>query len=875
MSDAVTRLNAALEDRYRIERELGEGGMATVYLADDLKHERKVALKVLKPELAAVVGAERFLAEIKTTANLTHPHILPLHDSGEADSFLFYVMPHVEGESLRQRLDREHQLPVDDAVQIAKNVAEALDYAHSHGVIHRDIKPANILLQAGKPVISDFGIALAVSVGGGHRLTETGLSLGTPHYMSPEQAVGDAQVGTATDIYALGCVLYEMLVGEPPHTGSTPQAVLGKIITEPPAPVTKQRPAVPANVEATIQKALEKVPADRFRRTADIAAALVDPGFRGDGAVGVASEGFAGYWNRLSVAFAALSLLLFGALVVMAIRAPHSDHGPPFRVAIGLPSGQSLPRAARPAAISPDGDGIAYVAVSETGSLLHYLPHDQVQGIPLPGTNGARFPFFSPNGDWIGFFARNTLWKVRTTGGEVQSITVTGSSGINGATWSENDTIYFTRSTSEGVLKAPATGGSFETVSETGSVHWWPFALPGGRYLLVQLNRPSGTPQGAAIGILDTQTGEARVLIDRGLGPVYSPSGHVLYGLGDGRLMAAPFDLDRLDITGPSVPVARGLLDLVGTGVSAAVSTTGSLIYLTDAEPAPGSVVSVSRSGEERPIPGVDCSCADPSYSPDGRMLAVRGRAGEGRILLYDLNDRTSVPITVVGTTPMAPEWRPPDGSHVVFYGFGMNRVYIIPVDGSQPASDLMEPGVDTNAGSWTPDGRWYVFTQQFPELYEARVLRMDPTADTEAEVLTSGSVDYAPQVSPDGRWLAYQSRVSGRDEIWVRPYPDGGASVQVTSGGATSPLWSPDMGEIFYRVGSAVWSVEVDGSQGFRMGERGELFDGPYESSAFGAVYDVHPDGGSFVMTKLGTWEGGLVLVHDFFEELKRRVPN
>ncbi len=230
-ADSTTRLNAALEGRYRIGHELGKGGMATVYLADDLKHERKVALKVLKPELAAVVGADRFLAEIKTTANLQHPHILPLFDSGEADGLLFYVMPYVGGESLRDRLDREHQLPVDDAVRISTHLAEALDYAHRQGVIHRDIKPANVLLQDGKPVISDFGIALAVDAAGGGRLTETGLSLGTPHYMSPEQATGDTQVGPATDTYALGCVLYEMLVGEPPHTGSTPQAILGKIIT--------------------------------------------------------------------------------------------------------------------------------------------------------------------------------------------------------------------------------------------------------------------------------------------------------------------------------------------------------------------------------------------------------------------------------------------------------------------------------------------------------------------------------------------------------------------------------------------------------------------------------------------------------------------
>ena len=229
MPDPITRLNAALEGRYRIGSELGEGGMATVYLADDIKHERKVALKVLKPELAAVVGAERFLAEIKTTANLQHPHILPLFDSGEADGFLFYVMPYVEGETLRERIDREKQLPVDEAVRIAAAIANALDHAHRQDVIHRDIKPANILLQDGEPVVADFGIALALGAAGGNRLTETGLSLGTPYYMSPEQATSDQEVGPASDTYALACVLYEMLVGEPPFAATTARAVLVKI----------------------------------------------------------------------------------------------------------------------------------------------------------------------------------------------------------------------------------------------------------------------------------------------------------------------------------------------------------------------------------------------------------------------------------------------------------------------------------------------------------------------------------------------------------------------------------------------------------------------------------------------------------------------
>jgi serine/threonine-protein kinase len=232
MSDPVIRLNAALEGRYRVERQLGEGGMATVYLAQDLKHERRVALKVLRPELAAVIGAERFLSEIKTPANLQHPHILALFDSGEADSFLYYVMPFIDGETLREKLDREKQLGVAEAVRIARDVGDALDYAHRQGVIHRDIKPSNILLHDGRPVVADFGIALAISAAGGGRMTETGLSLGTPHYMSPEQASADRDLSARSDVYSLGCVLYEMLAGQPPHTGPSAQSILVRILTE-------------------------------------------------------------------------------------------------------------------------------------------------------------------------------------------------------------------------------------------------------------------------------------------------------------------------------------------------------------------------------------------------------------------------------------------------------------------------------------------------------------------------------------------------------------------------------------------------------------------------------------------------------------------
>ncbi len=274
MTTSTERLSSALAHRYRILSRLGEGGMATVYLAEDLKHDRKVAVKVLRPELAAVLGADRFVQEIKTTANLQHPHILPLFDSGEADSFLYYVMPYVEGDTLREKLDRETQLGIDEAIEITTDVADALDYAHQHGVIHRDIKPENILMHDGRPMVADFGIALAVTEAGGNRVTETGLSLGTPQYMSPEQATGERHLDARSDVYSLAAVLYEMLTGEPPVTGANAQAMIAKLMTEKPTRVKAVRDTVPEAVDLAISKALSKVPADRYSRAGEFVDAL-------------------------------------------------------------------------------------------------------------------------------------------------------------------------------------------------------------------------------------------------------------------------------------------------------------------------------------------------------------------------------------------------------------------------------------------------------------------------------------------------------------------------------------------------------------------------------------------------------------------------
>jgi serine/threonine-protein kinase len=364
MSDQIARLNRALEGRYRVERELGEGGMATVYLAQDERHDRPVAIKVLKPELAAVIGAERFLSEIKTTANLQHPHVLALFDSGDADGFLFYVMPFVDGETLRDRIDREKQLPVEDAVSIASAVASALDYAHRNNVIHRDIKPANILIHDGQPVVADFGIALAVSNAGGGRLTETGLSLGTPHYMSPEQASADRDLTPQSDIFALACVTYEMLTGSPPFSGPTAQAVLMQILTEDPKAVTTLRRTVPLHVEAAIAKALEKLPADRFSSADAFARALGDPGatearraMRSRGGPGVT---VAPAWWRL--AWPALAILMAGLAAWSWMTRPEEARGPVLRLGLfddefaisATPGSGAL-------ALSPGGSQVAFI----------------------------------------------------------------------------------------------------------------------------------------------------------------------------------------------------------------------------------------------------------------------------------------------------------------------------------------------------------------------------------------------------------------------------------------------------------------------------------------------------------------------------------
>jgi len=880
----VDRLNAALSGRYRIESELGEGGMATVYLAHDLKHERKVALKVLKPELAAVVGAERFLAEIKTTANLQHPHILPLHDSGEADSFLFYVMPYVEGESLRERLDRETQLPVDEAVRIATAVANGLDYAHRQGVVHRDIKPANILLQDGEPVIADFGIALAVGGASGARLTETGLSVGTPYYMSPEQATGDMVVGPGSDTYALGCVLYEMLVGEPPYVGATAQAILGKIISGEPVSATAQRKTIPANVDAAIRRALETLSADRFTSSQEFAKALNDPGFRhGDGAMGRATASVAGLWKPLALVMSAATVVL---LATSFLGREATAPAQVLRVDIQLPENAGLAFDVRNhLAMSPDGSRFVYTGRTETGrTQLWVRSLSEVEPVPLPGTEGACCATFSPDGQSIAFLdmADVSLHSVAISGGSVRTLLPSGGAaeGSRSVSWGADGYMYLG---GDAIFRVPENGGELEFVTtlgdgEEGHIH--PTVLPSGKGVLFVIH--NGTGRGTQVAVVDLDTREHRVLA-AGLMPLYAETGHLVYVTEAGELVARPFDQEGLATTGPPLSLERGLTTRGGEA-DLALSGNGTLLYATG-NSRTESLVWVDRAGGFQPLEdGWTENFESLALSPDGRRLAVsiEDATGDHQLWTRTLPQGPLSKLTIEGGLNFRPSWSA-DGRRLLFVsdrGDTPNDLITRPVEGGV-AEVVLDLERDLWEGEWSPDGEWLVYRVGAPPTRDLYVKHVNPDSAGRTISASDSSEEVMPTLSPDGRWLAYQSDESGREEIYVRPFPNIDDDKRpVSDNGGGEPRWSRDGTELFYKnpAGQLV-ATRVVTEPNFVVVDREVLFS--VAQYQFGwefcchATYDVHPDGERFLMIRREGSGGDLVLVYNWFEELKQRMGN
>ena len=882
--DFTQRLATALAERYRIKRQLGQGGMALVFLAQDVRHDRRVALKLLRPELMAVLGAERFLNEIKVTANLQHPHILPLHDSGEADGLVFYVMPYIEGESLRDKLTREKQLDIDEAIGIARAVASALDYAHRHGVIHRDIKPENVLMHDGQPVVADFGIALAVSAAGGSRITETGLSLGTPHYMSPEQAMGDRVLDARSDIYSLAAVLYELLAGEPPYTGPTAQAIVAKVITEKPISVTAHRDTVPPHVAAAIQKALAKLPADRFHSAAEFAEALVRPGAVPMTLAATAPTPGAGparLWRDWRLVALAGTTALAAGIALWAWLKPEAAR-PVVRFAVSFPKGQEI--SADPVgvsfALSPDGTRLVYVGWGTSGQPQLFLRSlDQINAVPLPVSERVLNPTFSPDGQSVVFSAPVGILKVISLAGGPPIVLTDSAIPALQASWGPDGWVYYVRST--GLWRVRASGGPSQPVGIQDSTsldrYRWVDVLPNGRGAV--LTEWRGNVNDADIGVLDFRTGTVRTLL-RGAYARYVRSGYVIVALADGGLLAAPFDQNRLAITGPATPLLEGVVVKPGGGAELTVSGNGTLLYMSGAADTQ-ELVWVTRNGNEQAIdPTLRRHFGSLALSPDGTHLVVSITADATRSIdlwVYELRQGTLSRLTYEGQLNDRPTWTP-DGRRITFVSDrkGGRALYTVPWDGSGPAESLLTTSRLLQQAVWSRDGRFLVYRDGPGGRTGRDILYLRPGVDSAPHPFVASEFDESsPALSPDSRWLAYVSDETGRNQVYVRPFPGAGGRWQISTDGGTEPVWAPDGRGIYYRTpASELVRAEVQTRPAFAVGARQRLFStAAYVGSPVTQMYALSPDGRRFLFMKGEAGARQLIVVVNWFEELKHRT--
>jgi eukaryotic-like serine/threonine-protein kinase len=896
MNAVIERLAAALADRYRIEREIGAGGMATVYLAHDLRHERDVAIKVLHPDLGAALGSERFLTEIRTTARLQHPHILPLLDSGDANGLLFYVMPLVTGETLRARLDREQQLPVGDAVQIAREVADALGHAHARGVIHRDIKPENILLQGGHALVADFGIALAVQSAGGQRMTQTGLSLGTPQYMSPEQALGERVMDARSDIYALAAVTYEMLVGEAPFTGPNVQAIVARLISEEPRPLALQRKSVPEHVESAVLQALEKLPADRFATATEFAAALSNTGGtrpipRATATVAVGPMGLSRRTSGLLVA--GLAVVALGALALS--WSSRSPEGPQRVVRFELTTrdGQQLvsPGGTR-FAWSPDGEEYIYTGTGAGTTLLWSRRLDALAAQPIRGSENASSPTYSPDGRQIAFvtLAPFTISVVPRSGGQARVVVRDGIAAGGGVTWSEDGFLYF--DAGPGLARVSPDGSGYDMVMPLDTARReigvaWPRALPEGRGVLLRVRRSGEGMADWSIVALDLRDRSRKELV-RGVLAIYSSTQHLLWVTADGSLMAQRFDLDRLELRGESVTLLDGIA-LGGFGaVDLALSAAGDLLYVPGSlARANGKLSWVDRRGD---VTTADTAIVDGLVrsmvlSPNGSSVAlVMERASDvtslSRIWIASMGGGPLQLLTTENRSARIPVWST-DGRWLVYVSEEGTKIQRRRTGGGGDAEILATVPRGVVGLTIHPSGSSMVLLGEDSGERRRELLDLRLEGDRVPTTLgiTAGPNIEPPVLSPDGRWLAYVSPLSGRDEVYVSPYPDVDAGrVQISGNGGGAPRWNPQGGELFHvSDDGAMVATRFATTDGFRVLATERLFSlQGFLGGVSRAFYEPAPDGQRFLMLNIGDagGESRPVVVQNFTAELRARVP-
>jgi serine/threonine-protein kinase len=876
---SLVRLSAALSDRYRVERELGQGGMATVYLAHDLRHDRDVAIKVLHADLGAALGGERFLTEIRTTARLQHPHILPLLDSGEADGLLYYVMPLVTGETLRARLEREQQLPVADAVRIAREVADALGHAHGLGVIHRDIKPENILLQGGHALVADFGIALAVQSAGGARMTQTGLSLGTPQYMSPEQAMGERAIDARSDIYALGAVTYEMLVGEPPFTGPNVQAIVARLITEAPRPLAVQRKAVPDHVESAVLRAIEKLPADRFATAAEFAAALRGEGTANHSTAHVARRLPAGdrRWRTVSAALGATTLGLAAVAVWALARAPVAAGPSVYDVATPDSARVSFINSdtrmltygaiVRGMSIAPDGSFLVYVALhadSTSGLWYRSLLTDETR--PIAGTAGSSVPRISPDGSQLAYLDNSDVRVVPLAGGEPRRV----------ATLLQGSVLDWT---SPAEILAIDTDGdrAFWINPGGGEPREKPIVRCPQGIWSATLGEMLCSFNGAASTInLDTrETHQIRTVQADGTpgGPLTGSGFRLVEGRylvfisADGVLSAARFD--------PETHLAQRPVALV-TGVRREalgeaqydVAPNGTLVFAPGIDATVGRLVHRLSGGTPQPLPIEPANFQRYSLSHDGRWLAAAvQRAGLNELRIYDLRTGQHT-VWQRAEIIRHPVWSP-DGTTMLFAArTGDTWSLLRGTPGGGTAPDTLAR-FSVQGAAFDPIAYLDDTTAIAQDWNNATVARFNPrAASATIDTILTGA--RFPSVSPNRRLVAYQTGTDSR--IVVTSFPVPGRRWQVASQGV-EPLWLSTT-TVLYRAGATWYSATVDPQTGEPSGAPVEWGADPRFSDTSGWSNVLSPNGGIlYVQGPEQQSPGYFRVIPNWVSQMKRAV--
>ena len=875
---------------FEIARHIGSGGMGDVYQAHDSKLGRDVAIKVLPEQFARdPERLARFQREARMLAALNHPNIAAIYGLEQSGGIHYLVMELVPGPTLRERTAGERPLPVAEALAIARQIAEALEAAHEKNIIHRDLKPANVkVTPASRVKVLDFGLAKAFAgdtasddTSNSPTLsalpTQQGVIVGTPAYMSPEQARGKT-VTKSTDIWAFGCVLYELLTGRAAFRGEDVTEILAAVVMKDPD-WTRLPENTPPTMQTLLRHCLRKDHRQRLQDATDVRIqiedALTAPSVdASNSAAAKALRALRRRWLAFGLSFGVLAAAIAGLAVWQWRPAPASPPLPVSRLTITLPPGDSLAALDLPAvAVSSDGSRLAYVATRSGVQQLFLRAMDGLEAKPLPGTEGAANPFFSPDGQWLAFFAGGKLKKISVSGGA--AVTLGDAADPHGASWGSQGMIAFAPTVVSTLQQVSDAGGSPQPLTRMGKGefnHLWPEFLPDGKAVLFTAR---ATVAGLQVAVQSAATGERKIVVQGGTQPHYALSGHLVYAQG-GSLMAVPFDPQRLTLTGTPVPVLDGVLQSPNSGAAQySFSATGSLVYVSgNAQASQRKLVWVNRNGTEQPLPAPAHAYGYPRLSPDGRRVAVAITELGNPVWLYDLSRETLTRFTFDGTLNQFPTWTP-DGKRIVFDSNqeGPVNLFWQLADGSGGLERLTTSEFSHWPNSWSPDGQLLAYVEGNPTTaWDIWVLRL---SDRKAQpFLRTPANEAAARFSPDGRWLAYVSDESGPWEIYVQPYPGPGGKWQISAEGGTEPAWNPNGRELFYRSGDKMMAVDIATQPGFSAGRPRVLFEGQYQPGlAPVANYAVSPDAQRFLMLKPveQAAPAQINVVLNWLEELKR----